>query len=57
MQQHPDNSYDKSKMQSKNGILQFQFGEYPAIGILHFEERRDERTRIKRDCNEWYQTG
>lgn len=37
--------YDKSKMQYKEGILRFQWGDYPAIGIDHFEQRRDERTK------------
>ncbi len=37
--------YDKSKMQHKDNILRFEFGEYPGIGIKHFEERRDERTK------------
>ena len=37
--------YDKSKMQHKEGILRFQWGDYPAIGIKHFEQRRDERTK------------
>jgi len=39
--------YDKSKMQHKDGILRFQWGNYPAIGIDHFEKRRDERTKQK----------
>jgi hypothetical protein len=38
-------NYDKTKMQKKEDILRFTFGEYPAIGILHFEARRDERTK------------
>lgn len=40
-------AYDRSKMQSKKGILRFEWGEYPAIGIQHFEERRDERTKTE----------
>jgi len=47
MQKHsemrPD--YDRSKMQHKKGILRFEWGDYPAIGIDHFEQRRDERTK------------
>lgn len=38
--------YDKSKMQHKENILRFQWGDFKAIGIKHFEERRDERTKI-----------
>ncbi|MCO6494146.1 MAG: hypothetical protein J5I91_00500 [Bacteroidetes bacterium] len=37
--------YDRSKMQHKDGILRFKWGDYPAIGINHFEQRRDERTK------------
>jgi hypothetical protein len=37
--------YDRSKMQHKDNILRFQWGDYKAIGIKHFEERRDERTK------------
>ena len=37
--------YDRSKMQHKDNILRFEWGDYPAIGIKHFEERRDERTK------------
>ena len=37
--------YDRSKMQHKENILRFEWGDYPAIGIKHFEERRDERTK------------
>lgn len=37
--------YDKSKMQYKDNILRFQWGDFKAIGIKHFEERRDERTK------------
>lgn len=37
--------YDRSKMQFKKDILRFEWGEYPAIGIKHFEERREERTK------------
>lgn len=32
-------------MQHKENILRFQWGDFPAIGIKHFEERRDERTK------------
>lgn len=32
-------------MQHKDGILRFDWGDYPAIGIDHFEQRRDERTK------------
>jgi hypothetical protein len=38
-------TYDRSKMQHKDNILRFQWGDYKAIGIKHFEERRDERTK------------
>lgn len=38
-------AYDRSKMQHKEDILRFQWGDYPAIGIKHFEERRDERIK------------
>jgi len=38
-------AYDRSKMQFKKGILRFEWGDFPAIGIKHFEERRDERTK------------
>jgi hypothetical protein len=37
--------YDRSKMQHKKDILRFEWGDFPAIGIKHFEERRDERTK------------
>ena len=37
--------YDRSKMQHKKDILRFEWGDYPAIGIDHFEQRRDERTK------------
>jgi len=37
--------YDRSIMQHKEDILRFEWGNYPAIGIKHFEERRDERTK------------
>ena len=37
--------YDRSVMQHKDNILRFEWGDYPAIGIKHFEERRDERTK------------
>lgn len=30
-------------MQYKNDILRFTWGDYPAIGIKHFEDRRNER--------------
>jgi len=40
--------YDKSKMQHKDGILRFEWGVYPAIGIDHFEQRRDERTKTNK---------
>ncbi len=32
-------------MQHKENILRFQWGDFKAIGIKHFEERRDERTK------------
>jgi hypothetical protein len=38
-------TYDRSKMQHKEKILRFQWGDYKAIGIKHFEDRRDERTK------------
>jgi hypothetical protein len=41
----PRQPYDKSRMQHKEEILRFQWGDFPAIGIKHFEERRDERTK------------
>jgi hypothetical protein len=37
--------YDRSVMQHKDNILRFEWGDFPAIGIKHFEERRDERTK------------
>jgi hypothetical protein len=40
-----ERTYDKSKMQNKDNILRFQWGQYKAIGIKHFEERRDERIK------------
>jgi hypothetical protein len=40
-----NSEYDRSKMQHKDNILRFEWGDFPAIGIKHFEERRDERTK------------
>lgn len=38
-------AYDRNKMQQKKNILRFQWGAFPAIGIQHFEVRRDERIK------------